>query len=151
MSFTQEQKAYHLRKMQTRMTRLDINKDGYISREDYELMGKKLAEHNGMAREQAEQTRRELIKVADALNLKPGVKIPLEEAAKRASETILSMSPSERKASINIGHNLLFDAIDTNKDGHISVQELKVYFNVIAPGISEAEVIHSFNTVDTDS
>ena len=90
------------------------------------------------------------MKVADAFDLKPGVKIPLEEAAKKASETILSMSPAKRKASIKVGHNLLFDAIDTNKDGHISMKEFKVYFDVIAPGTSEAEAAHSFNTIDTN-
>ena len=132
------------------MTRLDINKDGYISREDYELMGKKLTDQSGITKEQAEKTRKEIMKVADILDLKPGVKIPLEEAAKKASETILSMSPAERKASIKVGHNMLFDAIDTNKDGHISVKEFKVYFSIIAPGTSEAEVIHSFNTIDTN-
>ena len=132
------------------MTRLDINKDGFISREDYELMGKKLAKQSGMAEEQAETTTKEMMKVADAFNLKPGVKLPLEEAAKKASETILSMSPAERKASITVSHNLLFDAIDTNKDGHISANEFKVYFNVIAPGTSEVEIIHSFNAIDTN-
>lgn len=150
MSFTNEQRAYHLRKLRTRMTRLDINNDGFISREDYELMGKKLAEHSGMTKEQAEETNKEMMKIADAFNLKPGVKVPLEEAAKRASETILSMSPAERKASIRDSHDLLFNAIDTNKDGHISVSEFKIYFKVIAPGTSEAEVIHSFNTIDTN-
>jgi Ca2+-binding EF-hand superfamily protein len=132
------------------MTRLDLNKDGFISREDYELMGKKLTEHSGVTEEQVKATKTEIMKVADAFNLKPGVKIPLEEAAKKASETILSMSPTERKDSITVSHNLLFDAIDTNKDGHISVKELEVYFNIIAPGISQAEIIHSFNTIDTD-
>ena len=37
------------------MTRLDINKDGYISREDYQLMGKKLAEQSGMTRSKLKQ------------------------------------------------------------------------------------------------
>ena len=132
------------------MTRLDINKDGYISREDYELMGKKLAELSGMTKEQADSTVKEFLKVADALNLKPGVKVPLEQAAKQASEAILSLSRSEKKHSLDGSHNMLFDAIDTNKDGHISVKELKVYFSIIAPGVSEAEVVHSFNTIDTD-
>ena len=47
------------------MSRLDINKDGYISHEDFELMGEKLAEHSGMTKEQAESTTREFLKVAD--------------------------------------------------------------------------------------
>ena len=151
MSFTEKQKAYHLRKMRTRLTRLDINKDGYISREDYELMGKKLAEYSGMTGEQAEATTKEFLKVADAINLKTGVKIPLEEAAKKASESFLSMSSEEGKALVNDTHNLLFDAIDTNKDGHISVKEFKVYLMVAIPDISEDEVAHSFDTIDTDN
>ena len=148
MSFTEEQKAYHLRKMRTRMSRLDINKDGYISREDFELMGEKLAEHSGMTKEQAESTTREFLKVADMINLKPGVKKPLEEAAKKSNESYLSMSPKEKISLVNGTHNVLFDAIDTNKDGHISVKEFKVYLNLIAPGIAEDEIIHSFETVD---
>ena len=43
------------------MTRLDLNKDGYISREDYQLMGKKLAEHSGMTEEQAKATNLEML------------------------------------------------------------------------------------------
>ena len=150
MSFTKEQKAYHLRKMRTRMTRLDVNKDGHISYEDYKLMGKKLAEYSGITGEQAEAITKEFLKVADAFNMKPGVKIPLEEAAKKASESLLSMSSEERKVLLNDTHNMLFDAIDTNKDGHISVKEFEVYFKLLAPGISEAEVAHSFDSIDTD-
>ena len=151
MSFTEEQKAYHLRKMRTRMSRLDINKDGYISREDFELMGKKLAEHSGMTEEQAQATTREFLKVADMINLKPGVKKPLEEAAKRANESHCSLMSSDEKISLVNGvHNMLFDAIDTNKDGHISIKEFKVYLNLIAPGVKEDEIVHSFDAIDAD-
>ena len=150
MSFTEEQRAYHLRKMRTRMKRLDINEDGHISREDFELMGKKLAEHSGMTEEQAETSIKEFLKVADMINLKPGVKTPLEEAAKNANEWYLSMPPEKKLALVNGVHNLLFDAIDTNKDGHISMEEFKVYLNLIAPGVTEDEIAHSFDTIDTN-
>jgi Ca2+-binding EF-hand superfamily protein len=43
---------------------------------------------------------------------------------------------------------VLFDALDLNKDGHISLEEFKVYFQIIGPDISEAEMTHSFNTID---
>ena len=86
------------------MSRLDINKDGYISHEDFELMGKKLAEHSGMTEEQAQATTREFLKVADMINLKPGVKKPLEEAAKRANEsyTILSCLLRKKISLVNV-------------------------------------------------
>ena len=151
MSVTEEQKAYHLRKMRTRMSRLDINKDGYISHEDFELMGRKLAEHSGMTEEQAQATTREFLKVADMINLKPGVKKPLEEAAKRANESYCSLMSSDEKISLVNGvHDMLFDAIDTNKDGHISVEEFKVYLKLIAPGVKEDEIVHSFDAIDAD-
>ena len=46
-------------------------------------MGEKLAELSGMTKEQTEKNTKEFIKIGDKLNLKPGVKIPLEEAAKK--------------------------------------------------------------------
>ena len=151
MSFTPEQKAYHLRKMRTRMFRMDVNKDGFISREDYELMGIRLAEHSGMTGEQAETAKKQFLKVVDMVNLKPGVKTPLEEAAKKVNEALLtSMTATERSAFINDIHDLLFDAIDTNNDGHISLSEFKVYLNIIAPDIEEDKIVYSFNTIDTD-
>ena len=110
MSFTPEQKAYHLRKMRTRVFRLDVNKDGYISREDFELMTKKLAEYSGMTGEHAEAAKKQFLKIADMGNLKPGVKTPLEEAAKRAHESLTSMTARERGA-VNDTHDLLFDAM----------------------------------------
>ena len=150
MSFTEKQKAFHLRKMKTRMARMDVNKDGYISREDYELIGKKLAEYSGLKGVQAESVRKEFLKVADVLKLHPGVKVPLQQAAIQANVAIFSMTPEERKSSLRASHDLLFDVIDSNKDGHISVKELKVYYQVIAPDMSEEEIIHSFNTIDTN-
>ena len=76
------------------MSRLDINKDGYISWEDFDLMGNKLVEHSGMTEEQAEATKKAFLKVADMLNPTPGVKKPLEEAAKQGNELLLSISPA---------------------------------------------------------
>ena len=42
------------------MSTMDINKDGHISNEDYELMGKRLAEHSQMTEEQGEATKKSL-------------------------------------------------------------------------------------------
>ena len=60
MSYTKEQKAYFLGKMRTSMSTMDINKDGHISNEDYELMDKRLAEHSQMTEEQGEATKKSL-------------------------------------------------------------------------------------------
>ena len=150
LNTAEQQKAYHLRKMRTRYARIDVNKDGYISREDYELMGKKLVEYSGMKGEQAESTCKGFLKIADVLNLQPGVKLPFQQIAEQANVAMLSMSPEDRKALLKLNHDLLFDVIDSNNDGHISVNELKIYFQMKAPGLSEKEVVHSFNTIDAN-
>ena len=150
MSFTETQKAFHLRKMRTRLRRLDYNEDGYISHEDFDLMGRKLAEYSEVTGEQADVVRKEFMKIADAQNLKPGRRIPVEKAAKKASKSILSMSPEKQKAMVHDTHNVLFDAIDTKKDGHICLEEFRTYFFVIAPETSQADIIHSFNMIDVN-
>ena len=136
--------------MRTRLRRLDYNEDGYISREDYDLMGRKLAEYSEMTDEQADIVHKEFMKIADTLKLKPGLRIPIEKAAKKASKSILSMSPEEQKDMVHNTHNVLFDAIDTQKDGYICLEEFKTYFFVIAPETSQADVIRSFNAIDVD-
>ena len=152
MSLTQKQKDYHLRKMKTRMSRMDVNKDGYFSREDFEALGKRLAEYGGLTKEQADSTCKEFLRIADVLNLKPGEKVPLDEAAQQASTALLGLSPSgnDPQAVARDIHDMLFDAIDTNKSGHISVKEFQVYFKVFAPHVTEAQVDHCFKTIDAN-
>ena len=44
----------------------------------------------------------------------------------------------------------LFDAIDTNNDGRISLEEFKVFFNALGPGVSEKDVERSFKAIDAN-
>ena len=132
------------------MSRLDYNLDGYISREDYELMSKKFVEYSELTEDQVEQTLHKFMKIADLLGLKPGVKIPIEEAAQQASKVLLSRISEQRKVIVHDSHNLLFDVLDTKNSGCISLDEFKVYFHVIAPELSELEIAHSFNSIDVD-
>jgi Ca2+-binding EF-hand superfamily protein len=40
--------------------------------------------------------------------------------------------------------------LDLNSDGHISREEFKWYFQTLAPDLSEADVTHSFDVIDSD-
>ena len=66
------------------MLTLDINKDGHISYEDYEIMGKKVSENSQMTEEQTEATKWEFAKFSERLNLKPGEKIPWRKLPKKS-------------------------------------------------------------------
>ncbi len=129
------------------MHRMDLNHDGNISCEDFELMAKKLVEYTSeITKEKSEAIFATFTKVTDLMGLKPGVKIPLEDAAKIASDVLLS--PTGEKASGV--HDMLFDCIDTNSNGTISIEEYKVYFKVIGHNITDEEVKHCFDTIDTN-
>ena len=43
----------------------------------------------------------------------------------------------------------MFDIIDTSKEGYLSLDEIKAFYKVIAPEMSEAEVLCVFEIVDT--
>ena len=145
---TEQQLAFHLHKMRTRFRRLDVNHDGFVSWEDFQLMGNKLLDYSNMGEERLELTRKAFTFVADSIGLIPGAKIPVKEAAKMASKNMMSMTPEKQMTVLRSGHNALFDALDFDHDGCISPEEFKIYFQVVAPDISEAEITYSFNTID---
>ena len=98
MSVTEQQKDYHLRKMRINL----YDKNGHQQRwllvpEDYNLMAKQLAEHGRLTEKQADSAYSGFMVIADTLSLKPGIKHPLQEAIQRASMSLLSMQPEERK------------------------------------------------------
>ena len=99
--------------MRTHIARIDINKVGYISHEDYELMNSRLVEYSAITKEQAESTYKKFMKIADAFKFKCGVKIPLEEAAQQASKAALSMTLKQTRTLLYDQHNMLFDVLDT--------------------------------------
>ena len=74
MSVTEQQKAYHLRKMRIYVTRMDINKDGFLSCEDYDLMIKQLAEYGHLIERWVDSAYSGFMEIADTLNLNSGVK-----------------------------------------------------------------------------
>ena len=136
--------------MRTCATRLDVNKDGVVSREDFELMSERLSKYSNLTDEQSKSVLAGLMKIADIIHLEKGVKLPVEDFVSKLSETLLSKSVEERKAMIRYDHAPLFDVLDTNNDGHISVEEFKIYLKVMAPDVTEKEAEHAFETIDTD-
>ena len=148
-SYTPEEKAYHLKKMQVRFSRLDVNKDGFTSREDFDLMAKKMTEFGKLSDEQSDTVQKGFMYVADAYDLKPGVKVPIDEVVQRAHEKLLYNPDEAEKAKKILGE--FFNTLDTNNDGHISVEEFKVYLTILTPGVSDEDIVHTFNAIDTDN
>ena len=139
---TEKQRDFHLKKMLTTYIRMDLNHDDTISREYYELMATKLQEYGRLNEKEAELARNALKNITDVVGLKAGVKISVEEAARNLSREIATMHEvSKKQTMLKSTHNPTFDALDLNKDGYISLDEFKIYFQIIAPDISDAEMI----------
>ena len=150
MNPTDSEIAFRLRKLRTHFSRMDVDNNGFISREDYELLAKKVNELGETSSDRAERCRKAFMDVADSVGFTPGVKIPKEEAVKKANEMMLTTPWAEQRAMCESAHNLIFDAIDLNGDGHISMEEFKIYFQVLAPTMSEADKERSFKLIDVN-
>ena len=147
--FTAEQKAYHLRKMRTRYTRLDVDKDAHITLADYELMAKRMVEYGKLSKDTADTVYEKFREIAELTGCgKPGEKLALDEAIKQAHESLLTLPADQWKAIINNGAGKLFHVVDTNSDGVISANEFAVYF--MAVGLTNPESKRSFDIIDTD-
>ena len=126
---------------------MDMNNDGFISREDFELMAKRLVNSAGqISKEKTDEIFKAFLAIPDHLGVKPGEKLPLEDAAKLANENYLS--PTAQKPSVY--HDTLFDCIDTNSDGTISMEEFEVYFKIIGHDMTDEEIKHAFRTIDAN-
>ena len=151
MSFTAEERAYHLKKIRTHFTRLDVNKNGFISRNDYEEMAQKIAHYGKLSEEDAASVMAAFMEIAKVLDLKPGVKLSIEEASQKVHTNTLSLPSDQNKDVCDRTYGMMFDAFDTNNDGRISLEEFTgVFFKVLAPDIKEEDAQRSFNILDTD-
>ena len=143
---TDAQRAYHMRKMRTRLVRLDVNKDGKISAKDFELISDRIIELGKLNEEQAKKVREgmEGSKWASYMNFDKGISF----TASQFTDFFLSRTPEEAEAFTAEGHNPIFDAIDTDDDGWISAEEFGVFLKAGAPALTDEEVQHSFDTID---
>ena len=72
-------------------------------------------------------TSKQFLRIVDSLDVKPGEKVPLDEAMQQASEATLEITTCKYPIVMlcDIKH-MLFDVIEIN-DGRISVKEFQVY------------------------
>ena len=81
-------------------------------------MAEQLAEYGHLTEKEVDLAYSGFMEIADNLNLKPGIKLPLQEAIQRASTSLLSMPPEEQKEKVHDGVlGMMFDVIDTGKEG----------------------------------
>jgi Ca2+-binding EF-hand superfamily protein len=90
------------------------------------------------------------MQVADFFGYKHGEQVPWEEAAEKMNEFMLNLPLEERRVMCDKFYNSIFDAVDSNGDGHISLEEYKTYTKALAPELSDEYKVKSFNLIDAD-
>ena len=134
-------------KIKEHFTYLDTNKNGFLSVKDWILMVDNLKAILGMAEEKFKTVREGHIKLASRLGAKPGVQLTEEDFVKTAAK--FAANEDESRACLKEVSDALFDVLDTNRDGTISLVEytkLLQSCNVEDPEIAKAV----FSSVDTD-
>ena len=136
-----------VKKIKEHFTYLDTNKNGLLSVEDWILMVDNLKAILGMAEEKFKLVREAHINLASRLGAKPGVQLTQEEFVQTAAK--FAANEDESRACLKEVTHVLFDVLDTNKDGTISLVEytkLLQSCNIPDPEIAKAV----FDSIDAD-
>ena len=134
-----------VKKIKEHFIYLDINKNGFVSQEDWTLMVDNLRAILGMAEEELKTVREAHIKLASRLGAKPGVELTEEEFVKSAAK--FAANEKDSRACLKEVTDALFEVLDTNKDGSLRLEEytqLLQSCNIADPEIAKAV----FNSVD---
>ena len=136
-----------VKKIKEHFTYLDTNKNGFLSVEDWILMVDTLTAILGMAEEKVTPVREVHIKLAARLGAKSGVQLTKEEFVKSAAR--FAENEDESRACLKEVTDALFDVLDTNRDGTLSLVEytkLLQSCNIEDPEIAKAV----FDSVDAN-
>ena len=136
-----------VKKIKEHFTYLDTNKNGFLSVEDWILMVDNLKAILGVAEEKVTTVREVHIKLAARLGAKSGVQLTEEEFVKSAAR--FAENEDESRACLKEVTDALFDVLDTNRDGTLSLVEytkLLQSCNIEDPEIAKAV----FDSVDAN-
>jgi len=134
------------RKMKTCFSRFDADGDGFLTRKDFEIIGDKIVKCGKFTGTRADEIRNNILELWTRY-FDPG-----DGNNPTACEEFVARLKSYSKRDLELAsrqqHGLWFDAVDTNKDGLIQLQEFINYFD--AMGIKEKFAKEAFEGLDTN-
>lgn len=125
---------FFIRKVKSYFVAMDVTHDGYLSIDDYEIIAARIIENQvDITEEEAEKIRniwRHLFKGIMAGN-KPcdkNTKVSYEEFLINCANVFYHRE--ETRENLRVSSEMIFDYVDTNKDGTISFEEYTKYQEV---------------------
>ena len=112
-------------------SQLDRNKNGYVSRDDYQLGIDKLAKLAPAGRQEVVAKARNVTsEFCDAFGLTEGVRADKDKLVQLAAAMGIAEMERMKKGEETITsrvHNAIFDIVDQNHDGHVTLEEYKIF------------------------
>ena len=145
MSLTGDQRAFRLRKLRTCFASHDLDKNGYITIEDFKEAAKRFIEYGKLDEKRAKEMAQVWLELCDNLSVKEGDKLSPEQYLANAMKFL--EKPDSQEFSRRL-RGMQFGVVDADNDGSISLEEFQLYFKCI--GIDESHAKASFDGIDTD-
>jgi len=138
--------AFWRRKIRTLVDRIDLDRDGQVTRKDFEDWCDRYDQTGRVSKAKGDQFRTVLMEfwndfMAEIVKTRPlTADVYAEALSKRGKKDLLKV--------VDDFYNLLFDMMDLNDDGTISLDEFTVYYQVLGLDAKMAAVV--FAAIDTN-
>ena len=143
--------AKWVKRMDELFNTLDVNKNGYLSREDWLISVDKLAKVVPDRPAEIAKHRAVTLEFTDAIGLTQGVQADKKKFRELAAAWQLAETGRRDKGEMTMSekvNNAHFDVLDKNHDGYVTWDEYKVMIE--AAGLGEEEARGAFNLLDKD-
>ena len=121
----------------------DVDKDGVITRKDFELVAQRYKDLGGISGEQLQRIQESLMKMCDSVGLTDDTKqFTYEEFKRRHALNV------DNHSEFNTIFRTMFNGLDINGDGVVSMKEWELHYKCI--GLDPKYAKASFEAMDTN-
>lgn len=136
------------RKMKTYFNRIDFDKDGFITRKDFEGMGNRFVEADKLDDAAGAAMKGKLVEIWDKYISAVGGGEGLDQDKFIEAMGKLVKEP-KTKDTLAGPLPLFFQAVDANNDGFIDATEFGIFFRIF--GLDDSMAPASFQAIDTNN
>ncbi|GJQ81315.1 putative calcium ion binding protein [Trypoxylus dichotomus] len=136
------------RKMRTFHGILDVNKDGVISFDDFQLLADRFVNLGHMSEDRAQEFRGLIKKIWEKQwgEIGPYNLVTVEQYLE---DMLHVVNDKERAKKVHSFLPYLFEALDKDKTGEITLEEYKLFFECL--GLSDEDAVFTFRVIDTNA
>ena len=141
-----KENAFFKKKLRCALKATDVDKDGMITRRDFELIAERQKEFGGVSDERSAELRKHLMEFCDILQLTEGSPgLTYDQFIDSQVAYAVEYSQPDKTPGYMPA---FFAGLDLNGDGHISLEEWTTHYKCL--GIDQKHAKTSFDAMDTD-